>query len=169
MQLSETIAHDLNPDLIKPPPVGLLPKLRHFFVEKIFLDEISRHLFFIDLPLAVVGAICIISGISKLDLFFMVLVAIFAIDTVICILQKIEIETWTSVDSDYVYELSTQRIQAKGNRYLEVLNREDANAVEYKDTHDSFDKDSQEDSFYETKGSDFNAAEENSNNNLTFT
>jgi len=91
-------------------------------------DEIGRHLFFIDIPLALVGLICFISGLTKLDLVFMVVIAIFVIDTLVCLLQKVEIETRFSVDSDYVYELSNTRILTKANRYLEVLNRDDANA-----------------------------------------
>ena len=91
----------------------------------------------------------------------MVVIAIFAIDTLVSLLQKVEIESWDSVDSEYVYEMSSERIKTKANRYLEVLNREDANAgVDYF-TLDSFESASQqEDSIYETKGSDFNAAEE---------
>lgn len=97
----------------------------------------------------------------------MVVIAIFVIDTLVCLLQKVEIETRFSVDSDYVYELSNTRILTKANRYLEVLNRDDANAqVDQESAVESLVSggSEEEESLYETKGSDFNAGEENLNN-----
>ncbi len=83
------IAQDLNPDLIKPLPVGLLPKLKHFFNVKVESDELGRHLFFIDLPLLIVGIISILAGIAQLDLVLLVVIVIFVIDTAVCLLQKV--------------------------------------------------------------------------------
>ena len=100
----------MNPDLIKPPPVGFFPKLQHFFDSKVLSNELGRHLFFIDLLLLIVGVFSFFAGISELDLVFFVVIAIFLIDTIVCLLSRVEIETWTSIDSDLVYETSLQRI-----------------------------------------------------------
>jgi hypothetical protein len=139
LHLAERIAQDLNPDLIKPAPVGQLPKLMHFFNTQIVLNETGRHLFFIDLPLLIVGVICYAAGFTKLDLVFMVLIAVLAIDTLVCLLQRVEIESWISVDADFVYETSLLRISHKAKRYLEVLNRDEANTVDEQETHESID------------------------------
>lgn len=56
---------------------------------------------------------------------FLVAAAIFVIDSGVCLLQNAEIEKWDTVDSDFVYDTSMQRIQQKSVRYLEVLNRAD--------------------------------------------
>jgi len=60
--------------------------------------------------LLLVGIFSIVAGIAQLDLVFLVVIAIFIIDTVVCLLQKVEIETWTSIDADQVFETSLQRI-----------------------------------------------------------
>jgi len=56
--------------------------------------------------LLLVGIFSIVAGIAQLDLVFLVVIAIFIIDTVVCLLQKVEIETWMSIDADQVFETS---------------------------------------------------------------
>jgi len=90
--------------------MGFFPKFQHFFDSKVVSNELGRHLFFIDLLLLIVGILSFFAGISELDLVFFVVIAIFLIDTVVCLLSRVEIETWTSIDSDLVYETSLQRI-----------------------------------------------------------
>ena len=63
-------------------------------------------MFFVDLVLLLVGIFSIVAGIAQLDLVFLVVIAIFIIDTVVCLLQKVEIETWMSIDADQVFETS---------------------------------------------------------------
>jgi hypothetical protein len=92
LQLSEVIAQDLNPDLIKPPPVGLFPKLKYVFNSQIISNELGRHLFFVNLPLLIVGIITIVAGITQFDLVLLVVIVIFFIDTTFCLLQKVQIE-----------------------------------------------------------------------------
>ena len=90
--------------------MGFFPKLQHFLDSKVLSNELGRHLFFIDLLLLIVGVFSFFAGISELDLVFFVVIAIFLIDTIVCLLSRVEIETWTSIDSDLVYETSLQRI-----------------------------------------------------------
>lgn len=86
MQLSEAIAQDLNPDLIKPKPKGIFNRFKHFFALSNESNDLGRHLILINLPLLILLVIAFIAKITVLDIMFLVAAAIFVIDSGVCLL-----------------------------------------------------------------------------------
>jgi len=89
---------DLNPDLIKPPAVEILPIL----VEKIQINyhnnPMARHLVLVDIVLLFVIVINLACGWSSLNLVIVVIILIFICDSISCLTQIYESDTNISLN-----------------------------------------------------------------------
>lgn len=90
--LSQKIAVDLNPDLMKAPAVGFIPKTIEAIQTLYQSSPLTRHLILVDTTLLFVWFISIACKWAPLDNFTVATIIILFLDGLSCILQLTEKE-----------------------------------------------------------------------------
>lgn len=122
--LSHKIAIDLNPDLAKQPPVGLLPIIYEYLRNIYHHNYLSRHLLLMDVNCLVLIFISLGFSWVKLDLTMQILIILTCLDMISCLFEVTEKHSEESIDGQMVFAKAGLRNIQMVDRYTNILMRE---------------------------------------------
>lgn len=123
-KLTQRIAQELNPDLVKAQPKGLA-RIWEAISSTYNSSVHRRHLFLIDLPLVAILALGLVFNWLDLGLQAFIAAGILLLDIFATFAQiSVDKNRQVSIDVDHLWTRAEQRREELADRYVEVLMRE---------------------------------------------